>query len=558
MRVMLLSLMSCLLFGLSAHAEVPKTPKQAAVVSAHPLATQVGLDILAQGGNAFDAAVAVSAMLCVVEPFSSGIGGGGFWLSYDSKTDNYRVLDSREVAPMAATPDMYLDDNGDVIQGASTVGPLSAAIPGMPASFVKMNDQYGSLSLETVLAPAIKAAREGFPVDARYVRGAKHKKDILLKNEDAVRIFLNNGEVPKEGWILKQPDLANTINLIAKKGMSGFYDGEIAIQMVADVTDNGGIWSLDDLRGYHVVERSPVVTTYKNARIIMPPLPSSGGLVLSNIFNILSGYDLNTHTSSDQKHIILEAMRHGYYNRALYMGDSDFVTVPVRKILSQDMAYQQRQKISFDKAYPSTSMPLAHSKNTEGNDTTHFAVIDENGNRVAVTQSLNFWAGSGFVPKGTGVLLNNQMDDFTIKSGVENGYGLLGTKANAIAPEKRMLSSMTPTFVETDAGMMMMGTPGGSRIISMNLLGILNFMNGKSADEIVKAPRYHHQYMPDVVVYEKGALSEAEMTDLKAKEHTLKESERGYGNMQVIVWNYKTGTISTASDPRGKGAGRVY
>ena len=454
---------------------------------------------------------------------------------------------------------MYLDKNGEVIKGASTKGALAAGIPGLPAAFIAINKKYGSMKLGDVLAPAVKAAREGFAVDDRYINGVRYKRDMFLENEAAASIFLDRGDVPKDGWVLKQSDLANTLENIAQKGMSGFYDGDIATKMVNDVVAHGGIWSLDDLRGYHVVERSPVIMNYRGARIIAPPLPSSGGLVLSNIFNILSGFDLTALSSANRKHVIIEAMRHAYYNRALYMGDSDFVDVQIKSITSMKNADSQRKKIDMDKALLSASLSLSVDNVPKGTDTTHFAVIDKWGNRVAVTQSINFWGGSGFVPKGTGVLLNNEMDDFTIKVGVENGYGLQGTKANEIAPNKRMLSSMTPTFVENEHGVLIVGTPGGSRIISMNLLAILNYLDGKSAKEIVTAPRYHHQFMPDEVVYEQGAFNAEEIKALEAKGHILNnQASSGYGNMQVILWDYKTGKISTASDPRGVGAGRVY
>ena len=539
----------------SAFAQDVRKPPSAAVVSAHPKATQAGLDILANGGNAYDAAIAVSAMLGVVEPYSAGLGGGGFWLLYDAKSNAYSVLDARETAPLAATANMYLDAQGNIIKGASMKGPLSAGIPGLPAAFVEL-DKSGNLTLEEILTPAIDAAQKGFPVDARYVNGVRVKKDFLLENQEAASIFLDNGNVPEQGWLLKQPDLAQTLRLIAKDGHAGFYNGPVAEKMVTDVKAHGGIWALEDFKSYKIIKRDPMVFNYKNAKIIAPPLPSSGGVVLHNIFNILSGYDLSTYSGVDQKHLNIEAMRHAYFHR-VFMGDSDFVDVPVEKITSNEMAQVQRSKIDLDRALPSATLMEVTAEN-KGADTTHFSVIDKDGNRVAVTQSINFWFGSGFVPKGTGVLLNNEMDDFTIKTGAANGYGLVGTKANAVAPGKRMLSSMTPTFVENDRGMMMIGTPGGSRIISMNLLGILGFLEGKSAKEINAMKRYHHQFMPDEAVYEGGALSREEEQALEAKGHILKKSNRDYGNMQIIIWDYENNTLDTASDPRGEGAGRVY
>ncbi len=542
----ILILVFCLWSAIS-HAQTQ--PPAYAVVSAHPLATQAGKDILKEGGNAFDAAIAVSAMLSVVEPFGSGLGGGGFWLTYDAQTKNYSVIDARETAPIKATADMYLDETGNPVKGASTNGPLAAAIPGLPAAFVTASQQFANLPLSQSLKPAIEIAQNGFPIDERYIEGASFKENQLRANPAAAAIFLDNGKVPEAGWILKQPDLAQTLEKIAKEGKAGFYKGEIAQNMVQDITSRGGIWTLEDLAEYKTIIRKPLIINNKGAKIIMPSLPSSGGLVIGNILNILSGYEkLN-------KHLIIEAMKQGYQQRAQYMGDSDFVVVPVQKILSGENADEQRMSISPDKATPSAPLALEAEKGTE---TTHFAVIDAQGNRVAVTQSINFWFGSGFVPQGTGVLLNNEMDDFTLKPGVENGYGLQGTSANVIAPKKRMLSSMTPTFVETDKGILILGTPGGSRIISMNLLAILDFLDGKDPKDIIAAPRYHHQYMPDIVTYEEGAFTDKEIKDLTAKGHKLDKASRPYGNMQMIFWDFETNTVKTYSDPRGNGKGEVY
>lgn len=550
----------CVAFGVVSlfnQIQEKHAPPHGAVVSAHPLATQAGLEILQKGGNAYDAAIAVSAMLSVAEPFGSGIGGGAFWLTYDSKTNEYAMLDARETAPSKATADMYLDDHGEVITGASTEGALAAGIPGLPASFVYVSEKYGNLPLIDVLKPAIHTAN-GFPVDERYINGVRHKYEMLLQNDDAADTFLDTDMIPEAGWILKQENLAKTLTHIGEKGFDGFYGGEFAQNMVDDVNQNGGIWSIDDLKNYKVLSRQPVITKYKDATIIAPVLPSSGGLVLANMFNILSGFDLEQYSSADQKHIIIESMRHAYHNRARYMGDTDFVDVPVNDIISTEAADIQRRKIDLSKALPSKMLDMSVPQPPKGTDTTHFSVIDKDGNRVAVTQSINFWFGSGFVPKGTGVLLNNQMDDFVVKPGVENGYGLIGTSANAIEGGKRMLSSMTPTFVENNKGMMIIGTPGGSRIISMNALGILAYLDGQTASEIVAIPRYHHQFMPDQITFEEGALSEEEQEELVEKGHVLNQSSRRYGNMQVVIWNYDMNKIETASDPRGHGAGRVY
>ncbi len=532
-------------------------PSRAAIVSAHPLATLAGQEILKKGGNAFDAAIAVSSTLGVVEPFGSGIGGGGFWLIYHSETDKYHVLDAREKAPLAATKDMYLDNNGNVIKGLSTSGALSAAIPGIPAVWYETSSQFGLLPLQDVMEFAIDKARTGFPVDERYISGARYKLLDLKKNKEAASIFLHDNEVPEVGWILRQKDLAQTLLSVAKKGKSGFYEGAIAKSMVEDVQRHGGIWSLEDLMQYSVIERSPVFIKYKNAQIIAPPLPSSGGLVLTNILNILSGYDLDRLTPLDRKHLIIEAMRHGYHNRAIYMGDSDYVSVPTQAIVSSAMAERQRSLISIEKATSSAALPISKHNEEKGTETTHFSIIDAQGNMVSATQSINFWFGSGVVARGTGVLLNNQMDDFTVKVGSANGYGLVGVEANAISPEKRMLSSMTPIIAHTKDNAAILGTPGGSRIISMNLLALMSFLDNPDSKNILSTPRYHHQYLPDKVIYEENAFTENELTGLKNKGHILEKS-RNFGNMPLIILNKKTGAVETYSDPRGMGAGRVY
>ena len=524
-----------------------------AVVTSNALATEVGQKILADGGNAYDAATAISAMLSVVEPFASGLGGGAFWLIYDAKNKEYKTLDARETAPFQSHKDMYLDENYNVIENASRIGPLAAGIPGIPAVLSYVNTKYGSKKMTTILAPAYHAAKNGFPVNNRYIRGAKYKKEWLNKYKETASIFLNKGEVPKKGWILKQPDLAKTIKKIMGEGHKGFYTGNFAKKMVESVQKNGGIWSEEDLNRYQVLEREPVRSTYNGVSIIAPNLPSSGGLVLSNALNILSGFDLDKFSTTIRKHLIIEALRRAYYERAIKMGDPDFMYESLAFLLSPSFAAKQRESININYATDNKVLEFTEPPyQGKGNDTTHFAVIDKFGNRVAVTQSINFWFGSAFVPEGTGILLNNEMDDFSIKPGTENGYGLIGYDANAIEPGKRMLSSMTPTFIESDRGFVILGTPGGSRIISMILLSTLDWIDGGDAKSMVSLPRFHHQYHPDYILYEKGALTQNEISKLESMGHRLKQSKRKYGNMQIIEWNQKNKKLHTASDPRGK------
>ena len=528
-------------------------PSKGAVVTSNALATKAGEKILAEGGNAYDAATTISAMLSVVEPFASGLGGGAFWLIYDAKSKKYKMLDARETAPLQSHKNMYLDENENLIKNISKLGPLSAGIPGIPAVLSYVNEKYGSKKLSTLLVPAYKAAINGFPVNERYLKGANYKKEWLKKYKETEAIFLDKGEVPKKGWILKQTDLAKTIKKIMKGGHKSFYTGSFAKKMVESVQNNGGIWSEEDLNRYKVIEREPVKSTYKGISIIAPGLPSSGGLVLSNALNILAGYELDKLSLTTQKHLIIEALRRAYYERAIKMGDPDFMANSLEFLLTPSYAAKQRESININYATDNQTLEFADPPyQGQGNDTTHFSVIDKYGNRVAVTQSINFWFGSAFVPKGTGVLLNNEMDDFSIKPGTENGYGLIGYDANAVEPGKRMLSSMTPTFLESDRGFVILGTPGGSRIISMILLATLEWVNGGDAKSMVSLPRFHHQYHPDYVLYEEEAFMSSEIDELESMGHTFKKSNRQFGNMQIITWDQENNKIEVASDPRGK------
>ncbi len=524
-----------------------------AVVTSNALATEAGEKILAEGGNAYDAATTISAMLSVVEPFASGLGGGAFWLIYDAKSNKYKMLDARETAPLQSHKNMYLDENEDIIKNISKLGPLSAGIPGIPAVLSYVNDKYGSKKLSTLLDPAYKAAINGFPVNERYLKGANYKKEWLKKYKETEAIFLDKGEVPQKGWILKQADLARTIKKIMKDGHKSFYTGSFAKKMVESVQSNGGIWTEEDLNRYKVLEREPVRSTYKGISIIAPGLPSSGGLVLSNALNILAGYELDKLSLTAQKHLIIESLRRAYYERAIKMGDPDFMDNSLEFLLTPSYAAKQRESININYATDNQTLEFADPPyQGQGNDTTHFSVIDKFGNRVAVTQSINFWFGSAFVPKGTGVLLNNEMDDFSIKPGTENGYGLIGYDANAVEPGKRMLSSMTPTFLESERGFVILGTPGGSRIISMILLATLEWINGGDAKSMVSLPRFHHQYHPDYVLYEEEAFMSSEIDELESMGHTFKKSNRQFGNMQIIMWEHENNKIEVASDPRGK------
>ena len=532
-------------------------PEQAAVASAHPAATDAGLTALADGGNAFDAAVAVSAALAVAEPYGSGLGGGGFFLLQRGGGGDPVMLDARERAPLAATRDMYLNEQGEPRPKASIDGALAAGIPGLPAALVHLSEHYGERSLGDNLAPAIELARDGVTVDAPYTRRAAFRQPVLMQSFDAAAIFLDEGSVPEPGWRLVQPDLAATLERLAESGRAGFYDGPVAEALVAGVREAGGIWTREDLQGYTLVERAPVTVEYHGHRIVSASPPSSGGVVLGQILRLIDPWDLATLEAPQRIHYLVEAMRRAYRDRAIYLGDPDQVDMPLERLLSPDYAAGWRASIHPERATASASLPGVHTGRRSGPDTTHFSVLDEAGNRVAATLSINYPFGSGVVPAGTGVVLNDEMDDFSLKPGVPNAYGLVGSEANAIAPGKRMLSSMSPTFVESDDGVAILGTPGGSRIITMVLLGILNYIEGGDAEALVSEPRFHHQYRPDHITAEPDALSGETQKALQAKGHRIEVRSRDYGNMQAITWDRTTGTVQAASDPRGIGAARV-
>src|SRR6187455_782301 len=450
-------------------------PGHAAIASAYPLASDAGKEILAKGGNAFDAAVAVASALAVVEPSSSGLGGGGFFLLRRAKDGQEIMIDLREMAPGAASRDMYLDKDGNVIAGLSRDTALAAGIPGEPAGLAHLAKKYGKLPLAVSMAPAIQLAREGFPLYTRLRGGMQFKKDAFLKTPDATRVYLVNGEVPELGYVIKQPDLAASLEILANQGADGFYKGAFAKKLVAGVQQLGGNWTEADLANYKVVERPPVVGHYRGARIVSGSPPTSGGIALIDALNILEGFDLVKLDSATRTHLIVEAMRRVHRDRAVYLGDPDFVDVPVARLINSYYADGQRASIRMDKATPSASLPGVDAP-SPGPSTTHFSVIDAKGNMVAATITLNFFFGSGLMVPGTGILLNNQMDDFSAKPGVPNGFQLIGADANAIAPMKRPLSSSTPTFVEGPKGLMIIGSPGGSRIPGMVILGTLNFL----------------------------------------------------------------------------------
>ncbi|MYE48399.1 MAG: gamma-glutamyltransferase [Gammaproteobacteria bacterium] len=532
-------------------------PGHAAIASAHPAATAAGFEILSRGGNAFDAAVAVSAALSVAEPHSSGIGGGGFFLLHRAADESSVFVDGRETAPGAATRDMYLDENGEPVRRASLSGPLAAGIPGLPAALEHIANQYGRLPLEQSLAPAIRLAREGLPVTEGTRRLLRALPRMGSPSPAFVEIFMPGRETPPVGDLIRRPDLADTLETLGSRGAAGFYTGPRAELMVTGVRDAGGIWSMEDLAAYRIVERQPLRFRYGEVEVTTAPPPSAGGVALAQVLNMLAHRGFAQLEDPARTHLLVEAIRRAYRDRAEYLGDPDFVPVPVERLIHPWYADGLLASVRMDRATPSDTLPGPISQRPLGTDTSHFSVLDKDGNRAAVTQTINTLFGSGFVPPGTGVILNNEMDDFSVKRGTPNAFGLVHSHANGIEPGKRMLSSMTPTFLESERGLAILGTPGGSRIVTMVLLGALAWMEGADAEGIVSLPRVHHQYIPDSVSFEAGAMDEDLQAALAELGHELRESSRPWGNMQAITHEYADGTLTAASDPRRNGGSDV-
>ena len=533
----------------TANAVTAAKPPGAAIASAHTLATQAGLDIIRTGGNAFDAAVAVSAVLSVVEPVSSGIGGGGFFLLHDAKSGRDVFVDARETAPESATPAAYLDKQGGLDRDRATNGPWSAGIPGLPAALVHLSEKYGRLPLRTTLAPAIRIARDGFEVYPRLEKGYASRRAVMERYRGTRAVFLADGTPPVTGETLRQPDLARTLERLATKGFDGFYRGDVAEKMLASVREEGGRWTRDELAGYRVREREPLRLKYRDWAITTAPPPSSGGVALAQILQVLEGWDLAKLEPAQRTHLIVEAMRRAYRDRTIYLGDPDFVKVPVARLTSPEYAAGLRASIHPDRALPSALLS-GQPAPLEDDETTHFSIIDAEGNRVSATQTVNLTFGSGLVPPGTGVLLNNEMDDFALKPGTPNAFGVMGFKANAPEPGKRMLSSMTPSWIESEEKLAVIGAPGGSRIITQVLLAILAYDAGLAAQPVAALPRFHHQWMPDAISAEPGALDAATVEALKAMGHTINAGESTWGNLQTVTWDKRSGALDGGTDPR--------
>ena len=533
-----------------------KGPGHAAIASANYLATNAGFEVLAKGGNAFDAAVAVSSTLAVVEQQSSGIGGGFMALLHRASDNRDVFIDARETAPKAVDMKVYVGADGQPNRDVSTNGPLSAGIPGEPAGLVWMAAHYGKLPLSVSLAPAIRIATEGFQPDARFLSTIEDRKDVLARYPASAAVYLPGGNVPTAGWTLRQPDLAKTLQRLAAKGHDGFYKGETAKLLVDASRSAGGNWSTADLDAYQAKEREPLSVEYKGYRIVTAPPPSSGGIAIAEILNILSGFDLAKLDVAHATHLTIESMRRAFRDHNEYLGDPDFVKMPLDMLLSKYYADGLRATISPDKATPSNLLPTSMAPEP-GMHTTHFSVIDADGNMVASTLTVNLEFGSGFIAQGTGVVLNDEMDDFALVPGQPNAFGLRGSLANAPEPGKRMLSSMSPSFVFGADRTAVIGSPGGSTIITQVLEGILAFVDGKSASEITAQKRYHHQYLPDRVDVEAGVFDDATAKALTDMGHVLK-NRSPWGFMNVVTWDHRTNKLDAASDPRRpSGLGKV-
>lgn len=510
--------------------------KNGMVASEQGLATQVGLDILKQGGNAIDAAVAVGFALAVVLPNAGNIGGGGFMVLHDDKTGKDVAIDFREIAPAKASRDMYLDNQGNVIDGKSLFTHDASGVPGTVAGMEYALKKWGTMPLSKVLEPAIKLADKGFIVSDVLAKTLKEEKSTLGKWSASKAIFFKNGEPLKSGDLLVQKDLAKSLRLIAKQGAKAFYQGEIATKIAKEMQSQGGTMTLEDLKAYKVVERQPIIGDYRGYKVVTMPPPSSGGVHLIEILNMLEHYPIKEDGVNSAKNIhhMAESMKLAYADRSEYLGDPDFVKIPVTGLTSKAYANERVKTIDDNKARLSSTIKPGKPQPYESDQTTHFSVMDKAGNAAAVTYTLNLNFGSGIVVEGTGILLNNEMDDFSVKPGVPNAFGLVGGTANAIEAKKRPLSSMTPTIVmKNNKPWLVTGSPGGARIITTVLQSVVNTIDHEmNPAEAIITPRVHHQWLPDELRVEAG-ISPDTIKLLQDKGHKV-VTKAPMGRIQII------------------------
>ncbi len=550
--------------NLNAENIKPVNAKKGMVVSANSLATDVGIEILKKGGNAVDAAVAVGFALAVTYPYAGNLGGGGFMVIH-LKNGHNTTIDYREKAPISAYKDMYLDKNGNYISERSQSGATSVGVPGSVAGLIFALKKYGSMSLSKVIQPAINLAKNGWILDKPTAESFKKNFHKFKKYPSSYKIFSQNGKAFKEGDLFVQKDLGWTLEQIKTKGTDGFYKGKVAELLVKQIQKNNGYITLDDLKKYKPVERKPIYGTYRGYKIVSMPPPSSGGIALVELLNILENFSFekNEWGSSSYINKLVEAMKYIYADRTYHLGDKDFYPVPEEKLISKDYA-----KTIFDKLTPtavpsediSTILPIDYKESTE---TTHYSVYDEFGNAVSVTTTINSGYGSKIVVDGAGFLLNNEMDDFSAKPGEPNQFGLLGSIANSIQPEKRMLSSMTPTIVlKNDKPYIIVGSPGGSTIITVVLQVILNVLDFEmNIQEAVSVPRIHHQWFPDKIYVEKFSINKDTEKVLRNMGYEIANRNNTFrilGSAQAILIDSVTKTIYGASDPRRNGLAKGY
>lgn len=524
---------------------------QAMVVSAHPAATQVGLEILKKGGNAVDAAIAVQFALAVVYPVAGNIGGGGFMVvrTHDGRT---AALDFREKAPLLATETMYQDSAGKVVEGLSVKGHLAAGVPGTVDGMFKAHEKFGKLSMPELLEPAIALAKDGFKLTEDQANGLNRGRDNFVKYNTTLPVFVKE-EAWKPGELLLQPDLAHTLQLIKEQGEAGFYQGEIAGKIVAEMKAGGGLISQEDLVAYESQWREPIVNKYKNYSLIGMPPPSSGGVALAQLMEMIEPFDIAKFGfhSKEAIHLMVEAERRVYADRSQHLGDADFYPVPLTALMAPQYLQSRMDNFDPDSATASEFIKAGETPMVESEETTHFSIVDQEGNAVAVTTTINGGYGCYTVVAGAGFLLNNEMDDFSVKPGEKNMYGLIGAEANKIEPGKRMLSSMTPTIVLKDDKLyMVVGTPGGSTIITSVFQTIVNVLEfGMDMPSAVAAQRFHHQWIPDGIMVEKGAIAPEIRSALELMGHQLIERD-GIGRVDAIRIR-PDGKLEGGADPRG-------
>ena len=549
---------------LAKYAPFVATGRHGMVVTAGDQASEAGVRMLRQGGNAVDAAVASSFAVSVLRPQSTGIGGGGFFLLYLSKSQETFALDFRERAPIRATADMFVRD-GKAVPELSRNGPLAIAVPGLVAGLVEVQKKYGTMPLNAVMAPAIHLAEEGFPIYPQLAGAIAYRAKLLGDSPTTRAIYFREDRPLREGELLVQKDLARTLREIATEGKDAFYKGRVAKALVKEVQDRGGLITQEDLDAYRVLYRTPLNGTFRGFQVHSMPPPSSGGALIVQMLNVLTDFPLQQFGFHTPKsiHLLAETMRLAFRDRAQYLGDPDFAQVPTDMLVSQSYAADLRKKIDLAKAAPSEPLPSPTGK-VESTSTTHLSVIDKEGNAVATTQTVNLYFGSGVMVPGTGVLLNDEMDDFSAQLNNPNAFGLLGkTDANAVAPRKTPLSSMSPTIVTREGKVVLIaGSPGGSRIISATLQILLNVLAyDMTLPEAMFAPRIHHQWFPDDLLIEtrKGAQPEGLVEALQQMGHKVTvvedtgDGRTPFGNVQAIHVDIASGQITGVSDPRGEG-----